>query len=42
MARWLPVIIGVMVAVVMSLVSAFYARSEKPRTQRSTRGKAPR
>jgi hypothetical protein len=30
MARWLPVIIGVVVAIGLSLSAAFYARSKKP------------
>jgi hypothetical protein len=30
MARWLPVIIGVVVAIVLLLSGAFYARSKKP------------
>ena len=30
MARWLPVIIGVVVAIVLALSAAFYARSKKP------------
>jgi hypothetical protein len=30
MARWLPVIIGVVVAIVLALGAAYYARSKKP------------
>jgi hypothetical protein len=30
MAHWLPVIIGVVVAIALSLSAAFYARSTKP------------
>ncbi len=30
MAHWLPVIIGVVVAIALALSVAFYARSKKP------------